>query len=128
MPSLLHDLAPDIRSPIKGARVSCPPLFRALAAKQLLQSKTRNRTADDDFAIACLNIEAIAVVEPRGLHNLARKPNGEVFPPFADDDLRHTILHRDGDIRIISLWNSLRFAKCSPSPRSRRTGTTTSVA
>src|SRR5215469_11638441 len=92
MPSLLDDLAADIGPPIKGSGISRAPFCRSFSAKQLLQRETWHRTTDDDFPIARLDVEALAIVEPRCPDNLARQPNGEAFSPFADDDLRHAIL------------------------------------
>ncbi len=56
-PSFLDDLTADIGAPIKGSGVVCPPLFRALAAKQFLQSEMRNRTPDDDLPVMRFDIE-----------------------------------------------------------------------
>src|SRR5271165_1698020 len=91
-PSFLYDLATDIGPPIKGSGISCPPLFRALPAKQLLQCEMRNHAPDDDFPVTRFDIEALAVAEPGGLDDFAREPNGQVFAPLADGNLRHRTL------------------------------------
>ena len=75
-PSFLDDLTADIGAPIKGSCVVCPPLVRALAAKEFLQSEMRNRTPDDDFPVMRFDIERLAIAEPSGLYNLAREANG----------------------------------------------------
>src|SRR6266446_6202518 len=91
--SFLDDLTTDIRPPVERAGVSCPPLFGALTVEQLLQGEMRGCATDDDVPVLRFDIQLLTAAQLGSLHDLARKPDGQVLSPFADGDLRHQILH-----------------------------------
>src|ERR1700730_335786 len=85
-PSFLNDLTADIRSPVERAGISCPPLLGVLTVEQLLQREMRGGATNDDVSVLRFDIQTLAMAQPSSLHDLARKPDGQVLSPFADGD------------------------------------------
>src|SRR5216683_4205891 len=90
--SFLNDLTADIRPPVQPAGISCPPLLGVLTVEQLLQGEIRGCTTDDYVPVLRFDIQLLAAAQLGSLHDLARKPDGQVLSPSADGDLRHEIL------------------------------------
>src|SRR5258707_14193350 len=92
--------------PVKRAGICCPPFLGALTVEQLLQGEMRGRTTDANVPFLRFDIQLLAAAQLGGLHDLARKPDGQVLPPSADADLRHRNsppacdIHRISPLRI----------------------------
>jgi hypothetical protein len=65
----LHDLAANIRPPVKGFGINCSPLLRALSFEKLLKSEMRDRAADDDLPVVHIDLNPLAFVEPGSLRD-----------------------------------------------------------
>src|SRR5271170_7766594 len=66
----------------------------------------RDRATENDFPSMRLDIETLAAAEPSRPHDLAGKPNRQVFSPSANSNLRHHPLRR---VQIFSSYLFWRF-------------------
>src|SRR5712671_1141660 len=82
--SFLNDLTADIGPPVERAGICCPPFLGALTVEQLLQGEMRGCTTDDNVPVLRFDIQLLAAAQLGSLHDLARKPNGQVLTPSAD--------------------------------------------